>query len=1023
MHPPRRLLAGLGMVIGVALGCEEPVPTGGSYYQERIEPILQIGCMFTTSGCHVESDGEAAGNLDLTSYDSLMRRRDTLPAYGPYSVGLFLLKGAGPESVTVDTLDPPDPAHPDQRFVEIQTDIRHAGGFGLEIGSPGFATLREWINDGFQRFGTPVSTDRENSGDCNPAVGDAAGFDPAAVPEDSEAFTRFVEEVQPVLRESCAGSQCHGAALADLHLSCGDDDAQLRWNYFIASAHLNESPQESELLQKPLAVSRGGTFHGGGDTFDSVSHNGYEAMLGWANERLAGSAGGFGEELTDGYRFFVNRVQPTLVRKGCMALNCHSPISLKFNLRGGSSGSFSQFARTTNYRLAKKLLAFESANPNNSRLVAKNLFPPETVSGGQGIAHRGGSLLEDFTSASGSAPARVEQCEAWDADSDDLNEIPAYCVLARWHEIERQTLVEQGLVDSDDALVRGVVYVVRPMGTGGATDFDVYRPGADLRLADAHVELATEELTLGESSSLLDGCGLTPATTDIRGTTVSWDGEWVAFGARGNASAPLRIHRVRVDGTDCEQVPNLAAAEPMRNGILTHDFDPAFAPDDRLVFASTRGNILIGGYGYEGPTLTPARLEPNANLYVFDETETDQSSRVRQLTFLLNQEVQPAFMADGRVIFTAEKREPGLHQLALKRQILDGGDFHPLYAQRPSLGFSSATEVAMLPNLNFVFVASELGMEGGAGTIAFFNRSIGPDQDDRDPNDRAFVHSMQVPLPGLLGGLRGAFRSPTPLPTGRVLASCQPELDTMRGDIDFGLCEIDPNTARARMLVDAPGLAEVEAVAVYQRPNRGVLRSDGKGIDRPLIVGGARDAVVHWNDFPMIASLMFSNTRTGRPIDNRIDAIEILESLPPPAGVTSFDDVSAQVETDDFGPMFLDRRSLGEVPLFEDGSGRMRVPGGVPLVFRLLGDGEVLRFEAGSPFEGQMIQREQEQYYPGERIQRSIPRRFFNSVCGGCHGSISGRELDIAVDMDVITGASINEARDADATDIVGDRF
>jgi mono/diheme cytochrome c family protein len=41
-----------------------------------------------------------------------------------------------------------------------------------------------------------------------------------------------------------------------------------------------------------------------------------------------------------------------------------------------------------------------------------------------------------------------------------------------------------------------------------------------------------------------------------------------------------------------------------------------------------------------------------------------------------------------------------------------------------------------------------------------------------------------------------------------------------------------------------------------------------------------------------------------------------------------------------------------------------------------------------------------------------MPRRLFNGVCAGCHGSISGRELDSAVDVDVLTSASQTMADD-----------
>ncbi len=47
-----------------------------------------------------------------------------------------------------------------------------------------------------------------------------------------------------------------------------------------------------------------------------------------------------------------------------------------------------------------------------------------------------------------------------------------------------------------------------------------------------------------------------------------------------------------------------------------------------------------------------------------------------------------------------------------------------------------------------------------------------------------------------------------------------------------------------------------------------------------------------------------------------------------------------------------------------------------------------------------------------------MPRRFFNSLCGGCHGSISGRELDVAVSLDVVSGASINEAQGTSPVDL-----
>src|SRR5215510_928043 len=106
----------------LAIACDSQAPSTFSFYTERIDPIIDVGCQRQTTGCHVDDGrGFALGNLDLTSYDSLMRRRDVLPAYGPYSVGLLLLKGGTPIKVTVRTIHPPDPDNPTQRRVRITT--------------------------------------------------------------------------------------------------------------------------------------------------------------------------------------------------------------------------------------------------------------------------------------------------------------------------------------------------------------------------------------------------------------------------------------------------------------------------------------------------------------------------------------------------------------------------------------------------------------------------------------------------------------------------------------------------------------------------------------------------------------------------------------------------------------------------------------------------------------------------------------------------------------------------------------
>jgi WD40-like Beta Propeller Repeat len=1006
----RKLVVPLAVLATV--GCQEEPQSAFSFYEERIDPILDVGCQRQTTGCHVDDGrGFALGNLDLTSFDSLMRRRDVLPAYGPYSVGLLLLKAGNPIDVNVRTIDPPDPADPTRHTVRITTDIRHAAGEGaISRGSRGYAALKQWIDGGFPRNGVPVSHPSHSRGDCLDTIPVREGIDLTQPLLDSASASKFMSQVQPVLKKRCAGSSCHGDPLADFTLTCGTSADQLRWNYEVSLRFLDDVPAASELLRRPLAKIAGGVFHEGGDVFPDVGDKDYKTILSWATETVERTPEvlQFGEA-SEGLRFFGNRVQPLLVRKGCMFLNCHSPAMFHdLKLRGGAGGAFSSLATRRNYEMARAMLATDSPDPGQSRLIAKNLCPSNV--GGHGVQHRGGALLEDFGGcADADTRATADKCQGIDADAGDLNQIPAFCVFARWHAIERQAAIARGEF-TDQPGPEGVVFVSRPDGVGGVQDFDEFHAGADLMFAPATIA-ANGDLTLGAPRSLLASCGLNGAV-DIRGTAISWDAKKIAFGARASASAPLRIYEMNRDATGCGPKSGLAASASDENGILLHDFDPAYAPDGRLVFASTRGNIM-GDSSVKGPTRTPASLTPNANLYVYDASA---SPEVRQLTFLLNQELSPSFMSDGRLIFTTEKRAQDFHQFAARRMNLDGGDYHPLIAQRGSIGFESATEVIELANRNFAFVGATLGASDGGGTIVVVNRSIGPDQDDRDPQDRAYVHSTSEPIASAMSGGTGVFRSPAALPSGRVLVACDPSAsDLTSGTRHYGLCELDLATGAApRMLWSEAGKSAVDVRAVWARAARPMFQSRADEVNGSTRVDASQsDVEIHFLDMPLLGTLLFANTRTGRPIDEAFQSVRVFESRPPPADATSFGALGSRVVRDDFGEFYQELRELGDAKLKADGSLRVRIPGGIPIVLEA-GDksGKALQFREGAPFTGTMRQREEMQFYPGERLKQSMGRRLFNGVCAGCHGSVSGRELDIAVDVDVLTSASQTLADD-----------
>ena len=135
---------------GLLVGCQQTEEPESSFYDERISPILTNGCSRAPagSGCHLaREDGTALGNLDISSYDSLARRADLLVPYGPYSTSLLLLKAGDPIEISVETFDP------DNRFVQITTDIRHNNGSTVEAGSRGYSQLKQWTEAGHTRTG------------------------------------------------------------------------------------------------------------------------------------------------------------------------------------------------------------------------------------------------------------------------------------------------------------------------------------------------------------------------------------------------------------------------------------------------------------------------------------------------------------------------------------------------------------------------------------------------------------------------------------------------------------------------------------------------------------------------------------------------------------------------------------------------------------------------------------------------------------------------------------------------------
>ncbi len=88
---------------------------------------------------------------------------------------------------------------------------------------------------------------------------------------------------------------------------------------------------------------------------------------------------------------------------------------------------------------------------------------------------------------------------------------------------------------------------------------------------------------------------------------------------------------------------------------------------------------------------------------------------------------------------------------------------------------------------------------------------------------------------------------------------------------------------------------------------------------------------------------------------------------------------------------------------------KVYVPVNTPLILELIDAG-------GNPV---FTMTEEHQVAAGDYVTPGVPRALFNGICGGCHGSVSGEELDVAVTPDALTGASVSMSRDLDPKPLV----
>ena len=136
--------------------------------------------------------------------------------------------------------------------------------------------------------------------------------------------------------------------------------------------------------------------------------------------------------------------------------------------------------------------------------------------------------------------------------------------------------------------------------------------------------------------------------------------------------------------------------------------------------------------------------------------------------------------------------------------------------------------------------------------------------------------------------------------------------------------------------------------------------------------------------------MLTGNLRRGRPVDafRAAKKLVVYSEAPCP---------DALVRAPTSNGIYENRTMLGEAKL----------------AVGWLGDASSCPSQTGVVFElqdgngGSVVKMgEEHQLGPGETSRWASPEKLFDAVCGGCHGSVTGSELDVAVTPDALTGAS-----------------
>lgn len=270
---------------------------------------------------------------------------------------------------------------------------------------------------------------------------------------------------------------------------------------------------------------------------------------------------------------------------------------------------------------------------------------------------------------------------------------------------------------------------------------------------------------------------------------VSWDGRSILFARRGGDADPWwHLYRINADGSELTQ---------LTRGPY-HDVQPAFLPDGRIVFSTSRTGIRDEYHGY-----------PATGLAVMNADATD----LHCIGFNFGRDNEPSILPDGRIVFSRLE----LFYSRLKTELTvqaahpDGTHNVTLYGPERRDYWAQVTREAKegwwgeVPPRHRVLRTTQPQALDAQRLIAASTAGlviIGPSRS----GEQVIAHDRAL-----------ALTSPFPLDNGMIICAGSPKTTTLvkskpvfTDEADLGLYLLDPGTGKTELIYNDPDAADFE---------------------------------------------------------------------------------------------------------------------------------------------------------------------------------------------------------------------